>query len=327
MLLRLNPKLRSALFVLVPLLAIAAGRLATHSELAARHPRTASLLFLWLCADALALAIIAKAPRNRPEIRALLGATAAGCVVATVGAAAPVRAALFDMQSVAIAMALTVALALVWNLREAVGRYRSSGSLPLAAEAIFPPTTVKFAARELQMLRLALVGWRLQPEVSDGARAFAYHRVINPMIAVFLVLQLIEIVVVDFLVSHWSREAAWILLALGVWGALFFIAMMQGFRLHPVLLDEQSVRVRSGLMIDLIVPLEGIEAFGAAISGEELKQDHVLNAAILSHPNVVLQLARPLEYRPAIGKARMVTRVAFRLDEPAPFVEALQSRI
>ena len=80
-------------------------------------------------------------------------------------------------------------------------------------------------------------------------------------------------------------------------------------------------------MIDLIVPLEGIEAFGAVISGEKLKHSNVLNAAILSHPNVVLQLARPLEYRPAIGKARMVTRVAFRLDEPAPFVEALQSRI
>ena len=327
MLLRLNPKIRSALFVLVPLLAIAAGRLATHSELAARHPRTASLLFLWLCADALALAIIAKAPRNRPEIRAFLGTIAAGCVVATIGAAAPVRAALFDMHSVAIAMAGTVALTLVWNLREAIGRYRNSGSLTLAAEAIFPPTTVKFAAKELQMLRLALVGWRLQPEVPRGTRAFAYHRVINPMIAVFLVLQLIEIVVVDLLVSHWSREAAWVLLALGIWGALFFIAMMQGFRLHPVLLDEQSVRVRSGLMIDLTVPLGDIEAIGAAISGEELQQRDVLNAAILSHPNVVLQLARPLEYRPAFGKPRLATRVAFRLDESAPFVEALQSRI
>ncbi|MBX7459155.1 hypothetical protein K3152_12920 [Qipengyuania sp. 1NDH17] len=327
MLLRLNPKLRSALFVLVPLLAIAAGRLATHSELAARHPRTASLLFLWLCADSLALAIIAKAPRNRPEIRALLGAIAAGCVVATVGAAAPVRAALFDMQSVAIAMALTVALAVVWNLRAAAGRYRSSGSLSHAAEAILPSTTVKFAAKELHMLRLALVGWRLQPDVPQGARAFAYHCVINPMIAVFLVLQLIEIVVVDLLVSHWSREAAWVLLALGIWGALFFIAMMQGFRLYPVLLERHSLRVRSGLMIDLRVPLADIEAMGAAISGEELKQDHVLNAAILSHPNVVLQLARPLEYRPAFGKTRMVTRVAFRLDEPAPFVAALQSRI
>ena len=87
------------------------------------------------------------------------------------------------------------------------------------------------------------------------------------------------------------------------------------------------LRIRSGLIIDLTVPLGEIEAIGAAISSEELNHSDVLNAAILSHPNVVLQLARPLEYRPALGKSRMVTRVAFRLDEPAPFVEALQSRI
>ena len=92
-------RLRPILLLLAPLLAIFAARMATHSEIAARYPRTAALCFLWIAADSLTLALIAKAPRNRPQLRAVLGAIATGFLVATLGAADPVRAALLDIVS------------------------------------------------------------------------------------------------------------------------------------------------------------------------------------------------------------------------------------
>ena len=96
-------RLRPILLLLAPLLAIFAARMATHSEIAARYPRTAALCFLWIAADSLTLALIAKAPGNRPHLRAVLGAIATGFLVATLGAADPVRAALLDMHAVVLA--------------------------------------------------------------------------------------------------------------------------------------------------------------------------------------------------------------------------------
>ncbi|QZD90401.1 hypothetical protein K3148_03130 [Qipengyuania aurantiaca] len=324
---RVAARFAPVLLLFAPLLAILAARLATHSQIAASHPRTAALLFLWIAADALALALIAKAPRNRPGLRALLGAIAAGCIVATLAAAQPVREALLSMPAVVTAMALTVGAYQGWSLWLAALAFRRTRSFEAAAAEVLPAPLVRFAAHESAMMRLALFSWGASPQVPEGATAFAYHRVINPMIAAFLILQLIEIVVVDLLVSHWSERAAWVLLALGIWGALFLIALMKAFRLYPVLLDDRNLRVRAGSVIDMSVPLDAIAAIEPSVTHHEAKGREVLNAAILSHPNVILRLGRPLEYRPIFGKPRLVERVAFRLDQPAPLLEALESRI
>ena len=320
-------RLVPAAILVAPLLAIFAARFATHSELASRHPRIAALLFLWLATDALALAAIAKAPKSRSSLRAVLGAIAAGCIVATVGAAAPVREALFDMQAVLAAMALTVSAYLGWSLTETVRTFRRTRSVQRAAGEVLPAPVVRFAAHESAMLRLALFKWNAAPDIPSATQGFAYHRVINPMIAVFLVLQQIEIVVVDLLVSYWSERAALLLLALGIWGALFLVALMKGFRLYPILLASDHVRVRAGTLIDFEVPFDAVAGLEPSITDAQTRQDDVLNAAILSHPNVILRLARPLEYRGLFGKTRRIDRVAFRLDEPAPFIAALERRL
>ncbi|GAB5351468.1 hypothetical protein [Qipengyuania sp. 483] len=325
---RITPAVRSALLWLAPFLAILAARFATHSQLAADHPRAAGLLFLWVAADALALSLLAKAPKHRPGLRALLGAIAAGCVIAAVGAAAPVRTAMLDMEGVVLAMGLTVAAYLGWSLFLAAQELRKTRSMTEAAGVILPAALVRFAAYESAMMRLALFSWGAKPHVPDGAQAFAYHKVINPLVATFLVLQVIEIVVVDLLVSHWSETAALVLLALGIWGVLFFIAMMKSFGLYPVLLlHEDELQVRGGSFVDFSLPLSAIASVEPSISDADTRRADVLNAAILSHPNVVLRLSRPLEYSPLFGRPRMVERVAFRLDEPAPFLAALQRRI
>ena len=325
--LRLVSRAGPVLLLLAPMLAITAGRFATHSELAAGNPRTAALLFLWLCADALALALIAKAPANKPGLRALLGALAAGCIVATLAAATPVREAILSMDAAVAAMALTLAAYLGWSMVLALRRWRATRSLEQVLGEILPARLATFAMHESAMMRLALFSWGTAPDVPPGAKAFAYHRVVNPMIAAFLVLQLIEIFAVHLLVSHWSERAALVLLALGIWGALFLVALTKAFRLKPILIDRAGVRVRSGTIIDVYLPFDAIEGIGGAISDAETKRGDVLSAAILSHPNIVLTLARPLEHTGFLGRKRMIRRVAFRLDQPAPFFEALEHRI
>ena len=327
MLYSLPNRLRPILLLLAPLLAIFAARMATHSEIAARYPRTAALCFLWIAADSLTLALIAKAPRNRPQLRAVLGAIATGFLVATLGAADPVRAALLDMHAVVLAMALTVATYAGWSLWRAIRVFGRTGSIAQAAQQVLPELLVRMAAYEFAMLRLALFSWGAQPDVPAKTQSFSCHRIVNPMIATLLVLQLIEIGVMHLLVSHWSATAAWILFALGVWGLLFTIALMKAFRIYPVLMDENMVRVRAGTLTDFAVPHCEIAGVDAAISMEDTKRSDVLHAAILAHPNIILRLKKPIRHRGLFGKTRTVERVAFRVDEPELFLTALRERI
>lgn len=312
---------------LAPLLAIILARFATHSDLAARHPRTAALLFLWIAADSLTLALLAKAPDNRPGLRAIMGTIFAGGVVATLGAAAPVRSALLDMDAVIAAVALTGATFLGWSLVRAIATLRRTGSILDAASELLPGGLVRFAAFELVMARLAVLGWRLRPDVPPGALGFVGHRIENQMIAVMLALQVIEIGVVHLLVWHWSATAAMVLLVLGVWGIVFSLALMNGLRIHPVLLTHDKLRVRAGPLTDVTIPLSAIAAIESAISHEDCKRRDVLRATLLTHPNVVLRLAPALEQTDLLGRSRKIERIAFRLDDPAPFMAALNEQL
>ena len=315
---------RWTLFVL-PALAILAARAATHTDLAARNPRAAGLLFLWVCADALALATIAKVPDLKPGLRALLGALAIGALAAFIGAAAPVRAALLAMPPVVAAAGLTLLLYLAWSGWLAIARYRATGSGEAALGEILPALLIRFAALEHRHIRIGLFSWNAAPDVPRGAQAFGYHRFLAPMLYTLLALQLFELALVHFLVSLWSETAALVLLGLSVWGTIWLVALIKSFRLYPVLIRNGALIVRQGLMIRAMIPLDAVSHVGRDWSAGRGGQADTLNTAILSSPNVVLHLARPIRVVRALGRDTMVTCVGLKLDEPERFFSAWTS--
>ena len=100
----------------------------------------------------------------------------------------------------------------------------------------------------------------------------------------------------------------------------------QSFRIYPVLLAEDGLRVRSGIMIDLVIPYDEIAGFVTGFDAAKVKATDTLNHAVLSSPNVMLSLARPIAVRPAVGATRQVNAVALRIDESPAFIEALAAR-
>ena len=60
-------------------------------------------------------------------------------------------------------------------------------------------------------------------------------------------------------------------------------------------------------------------------TGEEVRDAATLNASLLAWPNVMLRLNRPLPRRTWLRQSSF-SRVAFRLDDPAPFVRLLAWR-
>lgn len=311
---------RPVLLIVLPIAAIFAARMATYSDLATSYPRAAAVLFLWVAADSLTLAMMANTPAKLPELRRVLGGISAGFIVATIGMAEPVRSALFSMPAVVMAMGLTLLLFGIWSAVQMIGAYRHTRSLDRALGVILAPSLIKFARFETGMMKLAFFGWWGKPDVPNDWRAFAGHRIENQMIAALLGLQAIEIGVVHVLVAHFSTYAAYVLLAMGCWGVIISLGLMNGLRLRPVLLSDDCLRVRGGLFLDVAVPLANIERACLSVSGGNVKGRHVLNTTFLASPNVILKLSEPMERHDMTGRQRMIDYIAFRLDDPSMFL-------
>ena len=142
------------------------------------------------------------------------------------------------------------------------------------------------------------------------------------MMWAFAALAAIELFVVHFLVSLWSVTVALILSAWTLATMVWLVLLIRSFRRLPVLLDEKALLMRSGSLVSLRVPLDGIATVRGQFAGEALKARSVLNLAMLSYPNVLIELREPIRR----GR-RSIDRIAHRLDDPGAFVRALVAQL
>lgn len=319
--------LKPAALIVLPLLAILLARGFTHTDWAAANATIAAWLFLWVVADALCLAVIAKAPDFRPGLRQLIGALGLAGIIVMVGAAEPVRAAILAMPPLVAALALFATVFAIWNGALVIRAWRRGGDWENALGEVLPPLLVRFTLAESRMMHLALFRWNAPRDIPPGAQGFAYHRYLTPMIAVLMGLQLFELGVMHLLLMLWNPTVAWIAFALSLAGFLWLVALLKSFRMMPVLLDDRGLRVRSGAVIDWHVPYDAIEGVVPPLSPDALKQRSTCNTAILSSPNVMVRLARPVAMPRLIGAPHMIEHIALKLDEPADFLAALEARL
>lgn len=309
---------------LLPVGVLFAAGWAVRTPHALAHPLLAGLLFLWIASDSRLLSLIARAPRRRPAPRQILAGLAIAVFAALVATPPVVRAALVSLPALAAAMTIVVVGHLAWGLYAAWGRLGSATEQRwiAALSELLPAPLVRLAAAELRWLHLGLFRWGAAPDVPAGCQGFAYHRHLTPIAVTLLVLQGIEVAIHHLLLAHWSAFAAYILFVVSDVGLVYMIALIKSFRLRPVLLTPEGVRVRTGLLIDRLVPYAAIAGVETRFDSARVKDKATLNAGLLAWPNLLLPLRAPMP-----GRRRPMAAIAYRLDDPEPFVRALQWRL
>jgi hypothetical protein len=313
-----------------PVVLVALAGVAVRTPLAAHYPFYALLLFLWVVADTLMLSLLARST-GRPAWRAVLAVLAGASGAVWLGSPPAMRAALVQTPVLAGVMVGVVLMHVAWATARA-GRVANRKGVSArerwvsAASELFPPALVRLAVAELSVIHMALFRWGGPADVPADARAFSYHRHLTPMCAALLILSAIEMAVYHLLVGHWSRTAAIVMFVLSDVGFVYLLGLIKSFRFWPVLLTPEGVRVRAGFLIDQLVPFDAIVAVDAGFTGDEVRDAATLDAALLAWPNVMLRLSRPLPRRSWLRRSSF-TRVAFRLDDPAPFVRLLAWRV
>lgn len=327
-----NGRQRRIALAIAPIVVILLAGIAARTPLATAWPRAALVLLLWIVADTAMLTLIARSADRKPPAAAVLATLAGAAVSIWIGAPAPLRAALLAMPALACATAIPILLHIAAAGTRGTRLLRSPG-VPrrerwiAAASALLPPPLVRLAAAELSVLHMALFRWGGPADVPVAARAFAYHRHLTPMCATLLVLSVIEAAVYHLLVSHWSRTAALAMFVLSDVGLVYLVGLIKSFRFRPILMTADAVQVRAGFLLDRTIPLDRIAGVSPVFAGEEVRDPATLNMALLAWPNVMLTLNEPLPRRRLWRQQLPYAKVAFRLDDPEPFVRLLRGRL
>lgn len=316
---------------LAPVIIVALAGMVIRTPLATAYPFAAVLLFLWVVADTLMLSLIARSA-GKPAWSAVLGVPAGASLTVWLGSPPAMRDVLLETPLLLVTMA-TVVLGHVACAAARAHQAIKKGSddrkkrFMSAASELFPPALVRLATAEMTVIHMALFRWGGPADVPANARAFAYHKHLTPMCAALLILSSIEIAVYHLLIGHWSRTATLVMFVLSDVGFVYLVGLIESFRFRPVLLTPQGVLVRAGFLIDQLVPLDAIAAIEGGFTGGEIRDPATLNAALLAWPNIMLRLDRPLHRRSFLKKRAPFVRVAFRLDEPEPFIRLLAWRL
>jgi hypothetical protein len=253
----------------VPFIIVALAGMAVRTPLASAHPFLALILFLWIVADTLMLALVVRSS-GKPEWRAVLGVLAGASFTVWLGSPSVIRGVLLDTPILALTMTAVVLGHVAWATARA-SRVASSENIDRkerwasVASEFFPPALVRLVVAELTVIHMALFRWGGPADVPEDARAFAYHKHLTPMCATLLILSAIEIAVYHLLVGHWSRAAAVVMFILSDVGFVYLLGLIKSFRFRPVLLTPEGVRVRAGFLIDQFVPLDAIMAVEGAL--------------------------------------------------------------
>jgi hypothetical protein len=316
---------------IAPVIIIALGGMALRTPLATAFPFAALLLFLWVVADTLMLSLIARSS-GKPEWSAVLGVLAGASLTTWLGSPTVMQSLLLKTPILALTMAAAVLSHVAWATARAnralntLGVDRKKRWISAASE-IFPPALVRLAVAEMTVIHMALFRWGGPADVPANARAFAYHKHLTPICAMLLILSTIEIAIYHLLVGHWSRTATFVMFALSDLGFVYLVGLIKSFRFRPVLLTPEGVRVRTGFLIDQLIPLDTIDTIDGGFTGEEIRDPATLNAALLAWPNIMLRLNRPLSRRSLLKKRGRFVRIAFRLDDRETFVRLLAWRL
>jgi len=129
-----------------------------------------------------------------------------------------------------------------------------------------------------------------------------------------------ELFIVHFLVATlWSGTAAALLSALTLLSILWLIGLIRSFRRLPVLVDGDGLLMRAGTLRALRIDAANVGRVRRSFPSAALKEEGMLNLAMLSYPNVIVELAAPVAGR----RGRSVRAVAHALDDPDRFAAAV----
>lgn len=192
------------------------------------------------------------------------------------------------------------------------------------AETIPVPAAARAAAYEIAILYLALVGWRLRPADDERQRFTCYRdSSYGAALAGLMMVMVVELVGAHIALHVWvSPTLAWIVSIVTAYTAFWLIGDFQAFRLRPIVVEDDRIRLRFGMRWEADIPLSAVRSCERAGTddGADLKM------TTLNQPTILLELSEPVRVIGLYGLAKEASRILVAVDDPERFRHAVASR-
>ncbi len=175
------------------------------------------------------------------------------------------------------------------------------------------------------MLFYALASWRRRPFCPAGCQAFSYHRR-NSLAAILYTLvfaSAVETVAAHFVVRTFAPRVALTLLVVSAFGGLWLLGFARSVQLRPVLLSNDTLHMRTGLLWSVDIPLDTIEHIEFGRVNAPPKGTAGYLRATMGQPNALIALRAPVTVVAAYGRSRQLSRIGLAIDDLARFQRAL----
>jgi hypothetical protein len=232
-----------------------------------------------------------------------------------------------DAGSAPVRVAVLVApipVYIIWALMQ-FGRHAGRQDRLVALMEIFVPQRMaRLLAAELRILTMGLFAWGPRRRRADQP-GFTSGSILAPVLISVAVLSTVEILIVHLIVGQWSPFAATILTALGLFTLVYIIGLAKSLKYMPTVLMPHTLLVRLGHFQVLEIPYDAIAGVRKVAGASPPPKS--FNLALMSAPNLLIELFSDREAIGIGGKKRVFRNVAVRMDDAVGFEARLCDRL
>lgn len=184
---------------------------------------------------------------------------------------------------------------------------------------------------ELRLWR-SLYRWvfRRPERLGPDAATFSYAGAITPVIVGIIVVSFIEIPVAHMLIPWKPLQI--VLLVVGIQSVLWMIGLLAGMRIHPHVVADAGLRIRSNTSIDITIPWDDIASLRSrmrsTVKSRTIQLDEsVLSIVVASQTNVDVVLREPISVKLPTGPSEPIKELRFFADDSTALLKAARARL
>ena len=192
------------------------------------------------------------------------------------------------------------------------------------ADALGNSPAIKVLAAEVAVLRYGLFFWKRE-KADTQYRSFSTHKDCG-YIAIWCVLFaviLIEIVPIHLLLMKWSNTAAIILTILSAYSSIIFIADLSAMLKRKVLINEDTVVLRTGLRWRAITGLGNIQSLQKITNDYTSDEPYLKGGVLKDSGNLLITFKQPVMINKLYGSSKPYHTILMQVDDVDAFIACI----
>jgi hypothetical protein len=187
------------------------------------------------------------------------------------------------------------------------------------------PVILQAMAAEVLVLWYGLCAFR--KKAPSGPGVFAYHESLLALVVLVIVATPAEGVLFHYLLSLWSKTAAWIGTALHFYTLIWVVSFYQAARLRPVVIENEALQIRWSLLWNATVLRAEIQAVEVLKERPAKLGRGCLDLARFGDKLVRVTFSGPVSFHGPLGIRRDVRCILLSVERPEAFLAQLEAKV